>query len=347
MPVTSKSYGALPTGEPVSLYQLSNGNGLRAEVTNYGGILVSLHVPDRDGHLDDVVLGKDSLDAYVQGHPCFGSICGRVAGRIGGARFELGGREYALEANERGVNNLHSAPEGFHLQLWESAVVRENGMDRLRLSLIDPDGRNGFPGNLHCTVTYTLREDNCLEIHYTAETDQSTPFNPTNHSYFNLKGRGDVLGHEVQILADKTALVDANGSLTGQSAPVVEGYNDYRDGVRLDARDVLEPGNADAHFFLNKGRTAQPELAAVVKEATTGRTLQVLTTEPGVQFYAGLCLSEDGPESGKGGLVHGPLAGLCLETQDYPDSVNFPEMGGAVLHPGATFRSTTCFRFEA
>ncbi|NBB79970.1 MAG: galactose-1-epimerase [Verrucomicrobia bacterium] len=346
MSITSKSYGQLPSGEQIALFELHNKNGCFAEITNYGGILVSLHVPDRAGRLGDVVLGKDSLDAYVQGHPCFGAICGRVAGRIGGAQFEIDGRKYALQANEDDINNLHSGPEGFHLMVWEAAVIEANGKEKLQLKLTDPDGHNGFPGNLHCVVTYALFDDNTLEIQYEATTDQSTPFNPTNHSYFNLKGSGDVLDHEVQILAEQTAAVDKNASLIGRSDPVVADYNDYRDFVRLGARSILEQGNADAHFFLSKGRTAQPELAATVREPTTGRTLEVLTTEPGVQFYAGLFLSADGPDIGKNGVVHAPHDGLCLETQDYPDSVNFPGMGGAVLHPGERFRSTTCFRFK-
>ena len=347
MPITSKHFGQLPSGESVQLFELSNKNGLFAEITNFGGILVSLLVPDRDGRLSDVVLGKDSLDAYEEGHPCFGSVCGRVAGRIGGAQFEIDGRKYTVQANEGGINNLHSGPEGFHRMVWDAAVIKQDGADKLQLNLTDPDGHNGFPGNLQCVVTYALFDDNSLEIQYEATTDKSTPFNPTNHSYFNLKGSGDVLDHEVQILAERTAAVDENSSLIGRSDPVVAGYNDYRDFVRLGARSVLEQGNADAHFFLNKGRTAQPELAAVVRDPTTGRTLEVLTTEPGVQFYAGLSLSADGPEIGKQGVIHAPYHGLCLETQDYPDSVNFPEMGGAVLHPGEAFRSTTRFRFKA
>lgn len=347
MRIDSRNFGHLPSGETIDLYKLSNRNGLLAEITNYGGIIVSLHVPDGDGRLGDVVLGKDSLDDYLQGHPCFGAICGRVAGRIGGAQFEIDGRKYSLEANEGGINNLHSGPEGFHEMVWAADVVVEDGVEKLRLSLTDPDGHNGFPGNLECTVTYALLDDDTLEIQYAATTDQSTPFNPTNHSYFNLKGNGDVLDHEVQILADSTAAVDGNSSLIGRRDPVVAGYNDYRDFVRLDSRDVLEPGNGDAHFFLSKGRTAEPQLAAIIKEPSTGRTMEVHTTAPGVQFYAGLFLSADGPDLGKRGVVHRPHHGLCLETQDYPDSVNFPEMGRAILHPGETFRSSTCYRFKA
>lgn len=346
MRITSQPYGTLPGGEAVRLFTLTNANGLRAEVTPYGGILVALHVPDREGKLGDVVLGKDSLEGYLAGHPCFGSICGRVAGRISGARFELGGKTYRLEAtgNQHG-NNLHSGPEGFHTMLWDAEVVDDFGVEKLRLRLSDPDGHNGFPGTVECTVTYALLDDDSLQIHYEATTDHTTPFNPTNHSYFNLRGHGDVLDHEVQIFGDSVATVDANSTLIGRRDPLVPGYNDYREPVRLGNLETLEVGNADIHFFLDQGRSAHPKPAATVKDPTSGRVMEVLTTEPGVQFYAGLFLSDEGPEIGKGGAIHKAMHGLCLETQDYADSIHHPEMGGAVLRPGETFKSTTVFRF--
>jgi len=347
MSITSQPYGTLPNGEAVSLFTLTNANGLSTEVTNYGAILVSLLVPDRDGELGDVVLGKDSLDAYVAGHPCFGSTCGRVAGRIGGAKFKIEGKTYTLEANDNGVNNLHSGPEGFHLMLWTAKVIKDFGVEKLELSLTDPDGHNGFPGTVHCTVTYALLDDDTLQIHYEATTDHTTPFNPTNHSYFNLRGSGDIFGHEMQIFADSVATVDGNSTLIGRRDPVVAGYNDYRQPVELGSLEKLEAGNADIYFFINEGRTPQPKPVATVKEPTTGRMMEVLTTEPGVQFYAGRSLSEDAPEIGKNGVIHEPMHAFCLETQDYADSINFPEMGGAILKPGETFKSTTLFRFSA
>jgi aldose 1-epimerase len=304
-------------------------------------------VPDRQGDLGDVVLGKDSLDAYMAGHPCFGSTCGRVAGRIGHARFKVDRKEYTLEPNDNGINNLHGGPEGFHLMLWTAKIIEDFGVEKLELTLTDPDGHNGFPGTVHCTVTYALLDNDALEIHYEATTDHTTPFNPTNHSYFNLRGSGDILEHEVQIFADSVASVDENSTLLGRRDPVVPGYNDYREPVPLNSLDTLEVGNADIHFFLNEGRTTQPKPTATVTEPTTGRKMEVFTTEPGVQFYAGLSLSEDGPEIGKNGASHAPMHGFCLETQDYADSINFPEMGGAILKPGETFRSTTLFCFSA
>ncbi|MDQ8193600.1 galactose mutarotase [Coraliomargarita sp. SDUM461003] len=347
MSITSTPYGTLPSGEAVDLFTLTNANGLSAEVTNYGAILVSLNVPDREGALTDVVLGKDSLEDYLAGHPCFGSICGRVAGRIGGASFELDGKTYPLEANYEGISNLHSGPEGFHTMLWKAEIIEDFGVQKLQLQLTDPDGHNGFPGEVHCTVTYALLDNDALEIHYEASSDHTTPFNPTNHSYFNLRGEGDILGHKLQILADSVATVDENCSLIGRRDPVVAGYNDYREPVQLGSLKTLEVGNADIHFFLNEGRTAQAKLAARVIEPDSGRIMEVLTTAPGVQFYAGLSLSEEGPEIGKGGAHHKPMHALCLETQDYADSIHFPEMGNAILKPGETFKSTTLFRFSA
>ncbi|HBR92823.1 MAG TPA: galactose-1-epimerase [Opitutae bacterium] len=346
MSITSTPYGTLPSGEAVDLFTLTNANGLSAEVTNYGAILVSLNVLDREGALTDVVLGKDSLEDYLAGHPCFGSICGRVAGRIGGASFELDGKTYQLEANYEGISNLHSGPEGFHTMLWKAEIIEDFGVQKLQLQLTDPDGHNGFPGEVHCTVTYALLDNDALEIHYEASSDHTTPFNPTNHSYFNLRGQGDILGHELQIFADSVATVDENCTLIGRRDPVVAGYNDYREPVQLGSLETLEVGNADIHFFLNEGRSAQAKLAARVVEPDSGRIMEVLTTEPGVQFYAGLCLSEEGPEIGKGGVHHEPMHALCLETQDYADSIHFPEMGNAILKPGETFKSTTLFRFS-
>jgi aldose 1-epimerase len=347
MSITKSSYGTLPTGEAVSLFTLKNKNGLSATITNYGGIIVSLNVPDREGNFSDIVLGKDSLKDYLAGHPNFGCITGRVAGRISYGKFELEGQSYQL-AITQAPNCLHGGEIGYDKLLWNAEVVNAEGIEKLRLSVIDPEGSNLFPGTVKCSVTYALLDDNTLEISYQATTDKSTPFNPTNHSYFNLKGskNGDVLGHSMQIFADSVATVDENSTLIGRRDPVIAGHNDYRKPVVLKDLPKLVVDNADIHFFVDGGRTAEPKPAAVVKEPETGRVMEVLTTEPGVQFYAGLCLSDDAPEVGKNGTIYGPCSGFCLETQDYPDSVNFPEMGGAILKSGDTYRSTTLYRFS-
>lgn len=344
MSITPEVYGNLPDGREVQRFTLTNSNGLIARVITLGATLTELHVPDREGAMADVVLGKDSLQEYLAGHPCFGSTCGRVAGRIADARFELNGKHYQLDANN-GPNCLHGGNEGFHLLLWEPSIIEEEGIEKLRLSLLDPDGHNGFPGTVKCSVTYALLDDNSLELQYKAQSDQTTPLNLTNHSYFNLSGSGNVLDHELQIFADSVGSVDQNSTLLGRRTPVLSDYNDYRTPVRIGSRE-LEVGNADIHYFLDGGRTTEPKTAAVVTDPTSGRRLEVLTTEPGVQFYAGLSLSEDSPDTGKGGIVHQACDGFCLETQDYADSIHFPEMGGAILNPGETFRSKTVFKFS-
>ena len=347
MSIETQLFGELSTGEAVRLFTLTNKNGLSAKVTNYGGILVALNVPDRNGKFADVVLGKDTLDGYISGHPHFGATTGRVAGRISGAQFTLEGKTYQLEANN-GTNCLHGGPNGYDQLVWGAETINDLGVDKLRLSITDPDGSNGFPGTIECTVTYALLDDNTLEIAYTAATDKTTPFNLTNHSYFNLKGsgKGDILGHEVQIFADSVASIDADGTLLGRRDPVVDGFNDYRKPVELGSRE-LNANNADIYFFLENARTKLPKAAAIVREPKKGRTMEVFTTEPGVQFYAGLSLSADAPEVGKSGVIHTPMTGFCLETQDYADSVNFPEMGGAILRPDEPFSSTTLYRFSA
>lgn len=348
MSIQSKAFGTLPSGEAVSLFTLTNKNGLCAEVTNYGGILVALNVPDRTGKFADIVLGKDSLEGYLAGHPHFGATTGRVAGRISNATFTLEGKTYKLEANN-GTNCLHGGLYGYDKLVWNAEIINDHGIEKLRLSVVDPDGSNGFPGNVECSVTYALLDDNTLEIGYKATTDKTTPLNLTNHSYFNLKGsgNGDVLKHEVQISADTVATVDENSTLIGKRDPVVAGFNDYREPIALHTLKELVGDNADIHFFLENGRTADPKPAAVVREPESGRIMEVFTTEPGVQFYAGLSLSEDGPEIGKNDAIHGPCTGFCLETQDYANSVNHPEMGGAILKAGDTFTSTTLYRFSA
>jgi len=347
MSITSQSYGTLPDGREVRLYTLTNSNGLSVEVMDYGAILVSLFVPDNKGNMGDVVLGKDSLKDYLAGHPYFGSTCGRVAGRIGGARFDIGEKTYQLEPTEGQYgNSLHGGPEGFNSRLWNAQVINDDGVEKLKLSITDPDGHNGYPGTLNCSVTYAMLEDDSLQIEYEATCDQISPFNPTNHSYFNLRGGGDVLAHSIQIFADSVAITDEHSTLIGRRDPVQSGYNDFQKPVCLGNLDKLDAGNADIYYFLNQGRTATPKIAAIVSEPTSRRVMQVLTTEPGVQFYAGLFLSADGPDIGKGGVRHERNHAFCLETQDYADSINYPEMGNAIIRPGEAYNSTTMFRFS-
>ena len=347
MSITKEAYESKRSNISAKLFTLTSRHGLVAKVTNYGGIIVALEVPDRNGKRTDIALGKDSLDEYLDGHPYFGAITGRVAGRIGEGSFTLEGKEYVLAQNDE-PNCLHGGEEGFDKILWDASIISDAGREKLELTTIDPAGKNNFPGTIRCTVTYGWIEDNSFEITYKATTDHTTPLNLTNHSYFNLAGHdtGDVLGHEVQIHSDAVAAVDKNATLIGKREPVRASYNDYRRAVRLGDLESLEMGNADIHFFLYGGRTVEPKLSATVYEPNSGRIMEVHTTEPGVQFYAGISLSCAGPEAGKGGCIYPALGGLCLETQDYSDSINFPDMGGAILHPDEVFTSTTLYKFR-
>ena len=347
MSIESSPFGKLPNGDTAHLFTLRNANGMEARITNFGGIIVGLTAPDRDGKFADVILGKDNLEGYLAGHPYFACITGRVAGRIGAGKFSIDGTDYTLEINDS-PNALHGGSQGFHSFAWDAKITKVDGVDKLKLTTTDPSGSNGFPGTVNCVVTYALLEDNSLEITYEAETDRTTPFNITNHAYFNLRGEGngDALGHEVQILSDAIAAVNEDSTLTGVREPVQSGFNDYRAPIRLVDRDALVVPNSDIHYVLEGGRTDEPRLAVVARDPESGRTMEVLTTEPGVQFYAAICLSLDETEVGKGGKTYPTYGGLCFETQDYADSVNFPLMGDAILRPGRTFTSTTLYRFK-
>ena len=341
-------YGQLADGRVAKLYTLRNANGLLAKITNYGAILTELHVPDKSGQLDDIVLGRASLDDYVAGHPYFGAIIGRVAGRISRAQFKLNQQFHRLPANH-GSNCLHGGPHGFDRQLWDAHSFELEGQSYLELSYTDPHGHNGFPGNLKCRVCYSLSDANELRIAYWAQCDQASPLNLTNHSYFNLNGHraGPITDHQIQLFADHTACAATDGTLLGKKAPVVQGLNDLRQAIRLGSLPTLDTRNADTHYFLTTGRTPEPTAAAKITAPTSGRVLEAWTTEPGLQFYAGLHLNEAAGSKNKNQAEYPALSGFCLETQDYPDAVNQPDLGqSSILRPGQVFESTTCFRFS-
>jgi len=344
--ILRKPYGTLPSGEQVDLFTLTNKQGMTVEIINYGGIITKILAPDREGQFADIVLGKPDLAGYVAGHPYFGAIVGRVAGRISYGRFSLEGKDYQLAVNDE-PNHLHGGDVGFDKKLWQAEIIEDPKQPKLRLTATSPEGEEGYPGEVCLEVVYWLDEDNGLHIRYQAETDKTTPFNITNHSYFNLKGQGvgKITDHSVQVLGDQVATTDDELTLNGQRVPVQAGFNDYREPVLLSTREKLEPGNADIFYFMPDGRVDKPRLVARVSEASTGRVLETYTTEPGVQFYAGISLSVKGPDTGKAGQVHGLHEGFCLETQDYPDSVNYPDMGNAILRPGQRYSSETIYRF--
>jgi aldose 1-epimerase len=344
-------FGKTPAGEEVELYTLTNGKGMEAAVATFGAIVVSLTAPDRSGNFEDVVLGFDSLDGYTARHPYFGAVVGRYGNRIANGRFALGGAEYTLARNN-GENHLHGGLRGFDKAVWKARDAGTADAPRLELSYVSKDGEEGYPGNLSVTVAYSLTQANELRIDYTAATDKETVVNLTNHSYFNLagQGNGDILKHRVTLNADRFTPVDAGLIPTGELRAVEGTPFDFRKPMEIGARiaageeQVVRGGGYDHNFVLNGGGGAL-SLAARVSEPGSGRVMEVLTTEPGVQFYTGNFL--DGTLRGKGGKVYGHRYGFCLETQHFPDSPNKPDFPSTVLKPGETYRTTTVYRFLA
>ena len=345
-----KPFGKTPDGQPIDLYVLTNKNGVEAAITNYGGAVVSLKVPDRNGKFADVVLGYDSLDGYVNDKSYFGAIVGRYGNRIGHAQFSLDGKTYTLAKNN-GENSLHGGIKGFNKAVWAAKELPAKNGQSLELTYLSKDGEEGFPGNLHVRVVYTLTDSNELKIEYSATTDKKTVVNLTNHTYFNLAGpgSGDILGHQLVIEADKFTPVDASLIPTGEFRDVQGTPLDFRKataiGARIDQDDEqLKLGHGyDHNFVLRRAAGAPISLAARVAEPNTGRVLEVWTTEPGVQFYTGNFL--DGTARGKGGLTYARRSAFCLETQHFPDSPNQPKFPSVVLNPGEKYSTTTTYKF--
>jgi aldose 1-epimerase len=343
--VEKRPFGKLPDGTEVDLYVLTN--GMTAKIMTYGATLIELQVPDRDGKFADVVLGFDNLEGYVAGHPFFGSTVGRCANRIAKGKFTLDGKEYTLATNNK-PNHLHGGNKGFDKVVWKAeAVEGKPGDASVRFNYFSKDGEEGYPGTLKAVVTYTLTVRNELQIDYKATTDQATPVNLTNHSYFNLAGQGsgDILGHELMVAADRYTPTDATLIPTGKIEPVHDTPLDFRKPTPIGKRIgeiKADPVGYD-HNFVMRGEGKKLDLAARVLDPTSGRVMEVLTTEPGVQFYTGNFL--DGKNKGKGGAVYKKHAGFCLETQHFPDSVNHANFPSVILKPGETYRSTTIYRF--
>lgn len=342
-------FGKTADGQAVDLYTLTNPNGLEAAITNYGGIVVRLKTPDRNGQLADVVLGFDTLDDYLKGHPYFGAIIGRYGNRIAKGRFQLNGVEYKLAVNN-GENHLHGGLKGFDKVVWNARDVSTAEAPALELTYTSKDGEEGYPGTLHVTVVYTLTPANELKIDYAATTDKDTIVNLTNHSYFNLagQGEGDILGHELMINASRFTPVDAGLIPTGELRSVEGTPFDFRKPVAIGARinqddQQLKYGNGYDHNFVLDRTGDGLVLAARVTEPKSGRVMEVYTTEPGIQFYSGNFL--DGSNKGKGGKIYQRRYGFCLETQHFPDSPNKPNFPSTVLRPGAKYQSTTVYRF--
>jgi aldose 1-epimerase len=345
--IVKSAFGTTQNGAEVALYTLKNAKGMAVSITPWGATVVSIRVPDRSGHMDDVVLGFDSLAGYLGNSPYFGAAIGRYGNRIGKGTFALNGKTYTLARNN-GENHLHGGNLGFDKRLW---TARELPLPAhgLELRYSSPDGEEGYPGTLAATVTYTLTDANELRINYRATTDQPTVVNLTNHSYFNLAGGGDVLAHRVQINAARFTPIDAGLIPTGELRSVKGTPFDFTTahaiGERIDANDEqIRFGKGYDHNWVLDGVSGTLRLVARVSEPKSGRVLEVLTTEPGLQFYTGNFL--DGTVRGKGGKAYAHRTALCLETQHFPDSPNQPAFPSTTLRPGQTYESTTVYRFS-
>ena len=345
--ITQNHFGSRD-GRDVSIYTLKNTDGFQVAITNYGGAVVSLLVPDRNGSFADVVLGFDTLDEYVQNPLYFGPLIGRYANRIARGKFSLDGIEYQLTQND-GVNHLHGGFRGFDKRVWEVIDQTDSDAVSLRLEYLSHDGEEGYPGNLRAEVTYTLA-GNELKIDYRATTDHATIVNLTNHSYFNLAGGGDILSHELTLNADAFTPVSKDLIPTGEIARVENTPWDFRGGKAI-GKDLAAAGGYDHNFVLNdfarksasEDHDSSLRLGARLYDPRSGRVLEILTDQPGMQFYSGNFL--DGSFSGKRGVVYNKYAALCLEPQHFPDSPNHPNFPSTVLRPSEVYRHVSLYRF--
>lgn len=353
MSIQSQTYGQTADGQVATLYALTNAKGMTVEITNYGGIVTRLTAPDRKGKFADVVLGYDTLADYLKATPYFGALVGRYGNRIAKGKFTLDGKEYTLAVNN-GPNALHGGLKGFDKVIWKAEPVAPTGHEvGLKLTYTSKDMEEGYPGKLTATVWYLLTNDNELKIKYEATTDRPTPVNLTNHSYFNLAGAGsgDILGHVMMLNADHFLPVDETLIPTGELRPVKGTPFDFTKptpiGKNITADDEqVKYGNGWDHcWVLNQKQPGELTLGARVSEPTTGRILEMWTTEPGVQFYSGNFL--DGTNIGKGGKPYHFRNGFCLEAEHYPDSPNKPDFPSTILKPGQTYRQTTIYKFSA
>jgi len=351
--ITKSSFGKTPDGAEAELYKLTNKNGVEAAISTYGGAVVSLKVPDRHGTLEDIVLGYDSVDGYVSDKAYFGALIGRYGNRIGHAQFSLDHKRYMLAKNN-GANSLHGGIKGFNKAIWTAKEVPAKDGQALELTYLSKDGEEGFPGNLHVRVVYTLTDSNELKIDYSATTDKKTVVNLTNHAYFNLlgvgQGMGDILGHVLTVEADKFTPVDSGLIPTGELRDVSGTPFDFRKptaiGARIDANEeqIKLGGGYDHNFALRRKMGDPISLAARAVEPASGRIMEVWTTEPGVQFYTSNFL--DGSVHGKGGAAYAKHAAFCLETQHFPDSPNQSKFPSTVLNPGGRYHTTTIYKFS-
>ena len=349
--VSRAPFGTLPDGRAVELFTLTNAHGVEIRAMTYGAIITAIYTPDRNGRRDDIVLGFDSVAGYLSGSPYFGAVVGRYANRIAGGHFTLDGVTYTLARNN-GPNSLHGGLRGFDKVLWSAEPVRSDSAVGVRLRYTSPDGEEGYPGTLQVQVTYTLTAHDELIVDYDATTDKATPLNLSQHTYWNLHGhgQGDILDHVLSLDASRYTPVDSTLIPTGEIAPVAGTPFDFRTpaavGARIDAaNEQLRFGHGyDHNWVLDQPRPGTLSHAARLVDPVSGRAIDVSTTEPGIQFYAGNFL--DGTIKGKGGQVYGHRGALCLETQHFPDSPNHPNFPPTILRPGQRYQSRTIVTFS-
>lgn len=347
--IDKKPFGKLPYGQAVELYTLKNNAGMEVSIMTYGAAIVSWTAPDKNGKYEDITLGCDSLSGYLKGVPYFGSVVGRYGNRIAKGKFALDGKTYTLATNN-GANHLHGGVKGFDKVNWTATPIQQEE-PALKLTYLSKDGEEGYPGNLSIEVTYTLQKDNSLKMDYKATTDKTTVVNLTNHAYFNLAGDGkSILDHEITLNADKFLPVDKGLIPTAELKSVAGTPFDFIQPFKIGARinDTLNPqiklgGGYDHAWILNAGKDSL-KLAATLTEPISGRVMEVLTTEPAIQFYSGNFL--DGTIIGKKGVKYQKRSGLCLETEHYPDSPNQAKFPSTILKPQEVYRTTTVYRFS-
>ena len=346
--ITSEDFGKTADSTQVKQFTLTNKNGIEMKVINYGAIITSLKTPDKEGNLEDIVLGYDNLQGYIKSSPYFGAVVGRYGNRIANAKFSIDGTEYKLAAND-GKNSLHGGIKGFDKVVWDATEINDDKGVGLKLTYKSVDGEEGFPGNLDVTVFYTLNNDDELEVQYQAKTDKKTVVNLTQHTYFNLTGgKEDILGHELEILASNITPVDNTLIPTGEIMPVENTPFDFKKskpvGQDIDAdNEQIKFGKGYDHNWILDESDEKMKLAASLYEPKSGRVVEVYTTEPAIQFYTGNFL--DGSITGKNNIVYKHRSGLCLETQHYPDSPNQPEFPSTLVSPNEDYISVTKFKF--
>jgi aldose 1-epimerase len=346
--IRQQAWGKTKDGTPVYLYTLRNKNGAEIKISNYGGIVTEVHVPDRNGKMGDVVLGYDNLAGYIKETPYFGCLVGRYGNRIARGKFTLNGQTYTLATNNY-PNALHGGVVGFDKRVWTPKFIASTESTALELSYVSKDGEEGYPGNLTVKAVYTWTDDNAIRLDYTATTDKDTVVNLTQHSYFNLAGEGNILGHVVMLASDKFTPVDSTLIPTGELKPVEGTPFDFRTPTAIGARigqtdEQLKFGGGYDHNWVINKKEGELALMARVHEPISGRVLEVLSTEPGLQFYSGNFL--DGTITGKNKWTYQHRNGFCMEPQHFPDSPNQPNFPSVVLKPGQVYKNTIVYRFS-